>query len=79
LKRPPQHGHLVVAQRVDAPQRVNTGLEQGILDIDVADPGDPLLVEQERLDRPPPPPQEPVTKPLVLLPAATSFASVTRM
>jgi len=51
-------GHLVVAQRVDSPQRVNSHLEQRILDVDVADPGDPLLIEQERLDCPPPPQQE---------------------
>ena len=50
-KRPPQRSHLVVVQRVDRPQRVDARLEQRILDVDVADAGDPLLVEQEGLDR----------------------------
>jgi len=58
LERLPQRRHLVIAQRVDAPQRVDPRLEKRILDVDGAATGDALLVEQERLDRPPPPTQE---------------------
>ena len=47
---------LVVCARVErtgCPARMDPGPEQGLIGIDVADPGDPPLVQQQRLDRRP--------------------------
>ena len=42
---------LLAVDAVRAPQRVDAGAEQRLVGVDVADAGDPLLVEQHRLDR----------------------------
>ena len=42
---------LLAVERVGAAQRMDAGAVQRLVGVDVADAGDPLLVEQERLDR----------------------------
>ena len=52
-------GDLVRLQRAGGPQGVNAGAPQRLRGVDVPDPGDATLIQQERLDgRPPAAPQE---------------------
>src|SRR3954452_1343788 len=46
-----QGARLLAREAVRAAQRVDAGAEQRLVGVDVADAGDPLLVEQHRLDR----------------------------
>src|SRR3712207_2078598 len=48
---------LPLCQRVGLARRVYAGVEEGLVDVDVADPRDDLLVEEEALDPGPPPAQ----------------------
>jgi hypothetical protein len=50
LDRTPHVVGLLVAQRAYGPKRVDAGLEEWVLNVDVADTCHPLLVQQERLD-----------------------------
>ncbi len=60
---PPQHGADRIVeprdvggpQGAECPRRMQAGLEQDLIGVNVADPGDHVLTQQQRLERAPPP------------------------
>jgi hypothetical protein len=48
----PESMHLIPSQRIAAAQRVEPGNMECLIGVDVADPGDKGLIEQERFQHP---------------------------